>query len=64
MCLYPSDLYQVRTAPTMGLLGKAENINASGDEQKKLDVLANDIFCAAGESQCGFVLVVWLGTEA
>ena len=48
----------------MGLLGKAENINASGDEQKKLDVLANDIFCAAGESQCGFVLVVWLGTEA
>lgn len=39
----------VRTAPTAGMLGKADNVNASGDEQKKLDVLANDIFCAAGE---------------
>lgn len=31
-----------------GRLGAAGDTNASGDEQKKLDVLANDIFCAAG----------------
>ncbi len=43
---------QVRTAPTAGLLVNENNQNASGDDQKKLDVIANDIFCAA-VANCG-----------
>lgn len=42
----------VKTAPVAGRLGMAGDTNASGDEQKKLDVLANDIFCAA-VANCG-----------
>ena len=37
----------VRLAPIKGVLGNQESTNASGDEQKKLDVLANDIFLNA-----------------
>ena len=34
-------------ASIAGLLGQAESANASGDDQKKLDVLSNDIFVNA-----------------
>jgi fructose-1,6-bisphosphatase I len=37
----------VATAPVRGLVGLAESKNKSGDEQKKLDVISNDIFVAA-----------------
>lgn len=37
----------VKMAPTAGMLGMVGAENASGDEQKKLDIVANDIFCAA-----------------
>ena len=37
----------VATAPIAGLVGLADSKNKSGDEQKKLDVIANDIFCDA-----------------
>lgn len=35
----------VATAPIRGLVGLAGSSNESGDEQKKLDVISNDIFC-------------------
>ena len=34
----------VATAPIRGLVGLADSTNESGDEQKKLDVISNDIF--------------------
>lgn len=37
----------VSRAPVDGYLGLAGDANASGDEQKKLDIIANDVFCAA-----------------
>jgi len=37
----------VRSAPIDGMTGVAASSNASGDEQKPLDILANEIFCAA-----------------
>ena len=37
----------VATAPIRGLVGLADSTNESGDEQKKLDVISNDIFCDA-----------------
>ena len=37
----------VARAPIDGMLGAQGNANASGDDQKKLDVIANDVFCAA-----------------
>jgi fructose-1,6-bisphosphatase I len=35
----------VATAPIRGLTGMAGSSNESGDEQKKLDIISNDIFC-------------------
>ena len=40
----------VATAPIRGLVGLADSTNESGDEQKKLDVISNDIFCDAMRS--------------
>ena len=37
----------VATAPIAGLTGLADSTNESGDEQKKLDIISNDIFCDA-----------------
>jgi len=42
----------VKAAPLANNLGVAGDTNASGDEQKKLDVIANDVFCRAVAS-CG-----------
>ena len=42
----------VKAAPLQGNIGLAGGKNESGDEQKKLDVIANDIFLNAVK-QCG-----------
>lgn len=42
----------VARAPLVNLTGAVAAVNASGDEQKKLDIIANDIFTAA-VANCG-----------
>lgn len=42
----------VQRAPVANLTGMADATNASGDEQKKLDIVANDLFTAA-VANCG-----------
>jgi len=42
----------VNRAAVANLMGAADAQNASGDEQKKLDVVANELFCAA-VANCG-----------
>lgn len=41
----------VTRAPVAGLIGLADAANASGDEQKKLDLVANDIFTAGARAR-------------
>ncbi len=48
----------VATAPIAGLTGLADSTNESGDEQKKLDIISNDIFCDAMKdtSRCAVIV--------
>jgi len=48
----------VATAPIAGLTGLADSTNESGDEQKKLDIISNDIFCDAMKdtSRCAAIV--------
>ena len=48
----------VATAPIRGLVGLADSTNESGDEQKKLDVISNDIFCDAMRSSARSAVIV------
>ena len=48
----------VATAPIRGLVGLADSRNESGDEQKKLDVISNDIFCDAMRSSARSAVIV------
>ena len=48
----------VATAPIRGLVGLADSTNESGDEQKKLDVISNDIFCDATRSSARSAVIV------
>lgn len=48
----------VKNAPIAGMTGVADSTNASGDEQKKLDLVANDVFCrcVADSGRTGIVV--------
>ena len=48
----------VATAPIRGLVGLADSKNESGDEQKKLDVISNDIFveCMADTARSAVIV--------
>ena len=48
----------VATAPIRGLTGMAGSSNESGDEQKKLDVISNDIFCECIKDTARSAIVV------
>ena len=48
----------VAVAPISGLTGLAGSSNESGDEQKKLDVISNDIFCDAMSETCRANMIV------
>ena len=48
----------VAVAPITGLTGLAGGSNESGDEQKKLDVISNDIFCDAMSETCRANMIV------
>ena len=48
----------VAVAPIQNLTGLAGSSNESGDEQKKLDVISNDIFCDAMSDTCRANMIV------
>ena len=48
----------VAVAPILNLTGLAGSSNESGDEQKKLDVISNDIFCDAMSDTCRANMIV------
>ncbi|KAI8628815.1 inositol phosphatase [Xylariaceae sp. FL1651] len=50
--------YYIRRATLVNLTGLAGNSNATGDDQKKLDVIGNDLFIAAMKSSGKCALLV------
>jgi len=55
-------VYYIRRASLINLTGLAGSTNTTGDDQKKLDVIGNDLFIAAMKSS-GIVRVLVSGEE-
>ena len=55
---FKSIAYYIRRATLINLTGLAGSSNTTGDEQKKLDVIGNDVFIAAmrGSGKCRLVI--------